>query len=192
MNRITILKALVQRLGYESYLEIGTHKGAAFNRIRCPRKVGVDPDPDSVATHYMTSDEYFARHDEIFDLIFIDGLHHKEQVMRDVEHSLNRLRANGTIVIHDVSPEREEMQRVPRNGAYEWTGDVWKTWVRLRKQGLHMWTLDVDHGVGLIRHGEGKRLHLEGPLTYERLDSNRTKWLNVVDSLDEVLNEAKV
>lgn len=43
-----------------------------------------------------TSDAYFAAYrGPPFDLVFIDGLHHAEQIRRDIDHSLHRHAAPG-------------------------------------------------------------------------------------------------
>ena len=51
----------------------------------------------------MTSDEFFKNNKLFFDLIFLDGLHIlHEQTMKDIDNSLNYLKKNGLIVIHDL------------------------------------------------------------------------------------------
>ena len=49
----------------------------------------------------MTSDEYFSKFKDKFDIIFIDGLHHYEQVKKDIFNSLEILNSNGIILMHD-------------------------------------------------------------------------------------------
>ena len=74
-----------------------------------------------------TSDKYFDFIPEhtVFDLIFIDGFHTKEQVKRDFENSLRCLNQNGFIVIHDTYPwtNREHGYREKQK---QWWGDVYK------------------------------------------------------------------
>ncbi len=141
MNHTEVLNALIEKHKYESYLEIGVQNPHNnFNKIKCAKKVGVDPESNFEGSEYdgvffqLTSNEYFRKtlnskfnHDvRQFDLIFIDGLHHWEQALIDFLYSLQALRGyNGTIVMHDALPKTEIMQRVPRESS-EWTGDVWK------------------------------------------------------------------
>ena len=54
-------------------------------------------DPVEGGTHKMTSDEFFYNNNDKFDIIFIDGLHQYEQVIKDVKNSLNCLTKNGII-----------------------------------------------------------------------------------------------
>ncbi|WP_340581761.1 hypothetical protein, partial [Klebsiella pneumoniae] len=87
MNRIEIIQMHIDKYGYKSYLEIGVQGGDCFRAINCETKVGVDPDTGSAATIHKTSDEFFARNNdmwekEMFDCIFIDVLHHADQVER--------------------------------------------------------------------------------------------------------------
>ena len=72
----------------------------------------------------------------MFDVIFIDGMHQIEYVLRDFNNSCKCLNKNGIILIDDVLPGTEEEQyKIPKNPKYEnnilkytspWTGDVWK------------------------------------------------------------------
>jgi hypothetical protein len=184
-SRTTILNTLIERHNYHSYLEIGQgHRGQNFGWINCRIKIGVDPNKTLNAAYQMTSDEFFAINNDMFGLIFIDGLHHADQVERDIINALNVLNDNGTIVVHDCNPTTKEMQIVPLpRGQAAWTGDVWKTWVKLRatRPDLKMVVIDTDSGCGIIRRGSQKIIELPERLTYEALDKNREKFLNLVD-----------
>ena len=130
--RWDIINQLIKDNGYQSYLEIGVYNKAwNFDKIKCKKKVGVDPNKSVGATFALTSDDFFAQNKEKFDIIFIDGLHHNEQVQSDIHNSLNSLNENGSIVVHDCNPTTKEMQQVPRIQG-EWTGDVWRAWVAYR------------------------------------------------------------
>ncbi len=43
MTRYEIINILIARRGYKSYLEIGVDQGDCFNKVKCEKKVGVDP-----------------------------------------------------------------------------------------------------------------------------------------------------
>jgi len=184
IKRTTILNTLADRYGYRSYLEIGQgRKEDNFAWVTCRKKVGVDPNKEVEAAFPVTSDEYFARHRDAFDLIFVDGLHLADQAERDILNALRVLNTGGTIVVHDCNPTTEEMQRVPWQGQHAWTGDVWKVWVKMRatRADLQMFVVDVDSGCGIIRRGRQRTMALPEELTYEAFAKNRRKWLNLLD-----------
>lgn len=140
------------------YLEIGVEYGECFNEVHFLNKIGVDPDPKfspkSGEIIKLTSDEYFGQYlicetasidsDDCvenikvpnFDVIFIDGMHQSEYVLKDINNSLQVLSTNGTIFIDDILPfNYNEQLKIPIKHYYEngilkygenWTGDVWK------------------------------------------------------------------
>ena len=72
-NRVEILQKIIDTKNYKSYLEIGTFKNEVFDRIKCEKKIGVDPVMQG--TIRKTSDDFFLNNKDKFDIIFIDGLH---------------------------------------------------------------------------------------------------------------------
>lgn len=187
MHHTELLNALVKKFNYQSYLEIGVQDGKNFAAINCPLKVGVDPDPTSKATIHATSDEFFdGWKGQNFDLIFIDGLHHADQVEKDIINATRLLTATGVIVVHDLNPFTEVMQAVPRE-TREWTGDGWKAWVRLRQvRYSEMFVVDTDYGCGVITMSVAASgvPSYQPDLTYSNLCANRKEWLNLI-TVDE-------
>lgn len=185
MTRTELINGLIQKHGFKRYLEIGVNKGANFDRIQCEYKVSVDPDPKCHATFQMTSDEFFdkvARNIHYgFDCIFIDGLHHADQVMKDIVNALFELTPQGFIVCHDMNPQNELFQRVPRETKI-WNGDCWKALVKLREDpDLSIVTVDTDEGCAVIsRHGKKYPFRLTRELTFENLEKHRKEWLNLM------------
>lgn len=142
----------------DTYLEIGVEYGECFNGVHFLNKIGVDPDPKfnpkSGQIIKLTSDKYFAQYliDETtsinfnnceenittpkFNVIFIDGMHQSEYVLRDINNCIKVLSENGTIFIDDILPfNYNEQLKIPIKHFYEngilkygenWTGDVWK------------------------------------------------------------------
>ncbi len=194
IRRSAILNTLVDKYGYQSYLEIGQgNREQNLDWIQCRIRVGVDPAPEVNAAFQMSSDEFFATNNDRFDLVFIDGLHHADQVERDIQNALDILNDKGSIVVHDCNPTEEEMQVHPPSGNIKaWTGDVWKAWARLRatRPDLTMWVVDTDVGCGVIRKGSQKTIEIPDPLTYAQLDTNRAEWLNLV-SVQDFLNRLR-
>lgn len=182
MHRAQIINSLIKKYGYNSYLEIGVSNADCHKLIVCDMKVGVDPEPLSPATYEMTSDEFFEKHREVWDIIFIDGLHHAQQVHKDILNALKVLNKGGTIVCHDMNPMGFQEQFVPRQQK-RWNGDCWRAWVQLRmdKDDLEMYVVDTDEGCGIIKKGKQEKLVIDfdGDLTYDMFDVNREEWLNL-------------
>tara|TARA_Y100000310_G_scaffold333862_1_gene412296 strand:- start:76 stop:783 length:708 start_codon:yes stop_codon:yes gene_type:complete len=203
--RFDIINYFIEKNKYSNYLEIGVRAPkACFNRIIADHKDGVDPVPlgDGEVNYPITSDEFFELikgHKDIkYDIIFIDGLHVYEQVNIDIKNSLNHLKENGTIIMHDCSPptvhhQREEYHGINEQGAVAfttpakstWNGTVWKAYVENRciNPNLTMSVVDTDYGVGILQFGEQKiwnKANLDKCLTYEYLEKNRTELLNLL------------
>ena len=181
MNRTDIINHLAKKIRAQSYLEIGVWNGVNFQNIAVPYKIGVDPDPESPATLKLTSDDFFALNKQKFDLVFIDGLHHADQVEKDIINSLEILNEGGVIVCHDMNPAKEEHQVIPFNGAI-WNGDCWKAFVKLRqtRDDLDMFTIDTDYGCAVIRRGKQTPLVIKERIDFKSFDKNRAAWLNLV------------
>lgn len=190
MNRLDIIKVLANKNNAKSYLEIGVDSGLVFDNISIPHKIGVDPDPLSKATLHCTSDEFFENNTDKFDIVFIDGLHYADQVEKDINNSLNSLNTNGIIICHDMLPNKEKIQRVPRQ-TIEWTGDCWKAWVKLRSQreDLSMFVVDTDYGCGIIKDGSQKTICINDiELTYDNFLIHRSEWMNII-SVEQFIDD---
>jgi hypothetical protein len=187
MKRTDIINVLIQKYGYKSYLEVGTQDPTSnFDKINAECKVSIEPFPRGEVTFVGTSDEYFESitDDVKYDIIFIDGLHHNDQVLKDIENSLNHLSENGTIVCHDCLPSTERMQvRDMHNG--EWTGDVWKAIAELRVEriDLDIKVVDTDYGCGIIRRGTNIPYQTnDNYKSYYYYSMNKWNMLNVISS----------
>ena len=189
MNRIDIINSLIQKNGYNSYCEIGVAGGECFQAIVCENKTSVDPEPLSASVLKMTSDHFFENFEQLnpanFDIYFIDGLHHADQVLKDINNALNHLKPGGTIVCHDMLPINEKMQTIPIGDNVEWTGDCWKAWVELRKtrSDLFMNVVNTDWGCGIISKRDEPNPHLlqtDLELNYANFVQNQQEWMNVI------------
>ena len=143
----------------------------------------------------MTSDEFFKNIAPTlnykYDVIFIDGLHHTDQVDKDISNSLLYLEPNGTIILHDCNPINELRQQVPPNfDIWElgWNGDVWKSIVKFRKNFssdvYNTFVINADEGLGVIENNTpGNPLNLDIPkdLTYDFFNKNRKELLNLLE-----------
>lgn len=130
------------------YLEIGVLYGDTFKGVDISEKVGVDPEfrfdakaVESPATKLFqtTSDDYFFGHagSEQFDIIFIDGLHQFEQVLRDFQNALVCSHPRSVLVLDDTVPndiysanpdqgEALRHRRASGSNDIAWHGDVFK------------------------------------------------------------------
>ncbi len=186
-RRTDLINFLIVQNNYTSYLEIGIADGTNFREIIAPRKVGVDPVPGFPGICRETSDSYFSRNSEMFDIIFIDGLHLHEQVLKDVFNSLAHLNENGIIIMHDCMPfiERHQVRNPPPGES--WNGDVWKAIAHLRmyNSNLSVCVLDMDCGCGIINPRGSQELFPQAPLS-------ALTWAYYVNNKQELLKVKKI
>lgn len=179
MLRTNIIQKLIDDNSYSNYLEIGLGLGKNFNDINIKNKVSVDPNTEYGAIHQMTSDEFFASNTDTYDIVLVDGLHHADQVLKDIENSL---KIADVVVCHDMNPVKKEHQVIPFSGGH-WNGDCWKALVQLRqtRSDIEVVTVNTDEGVSVItKTDNGKTLDNELELTWENFDRNREQWLNLI------------
>ena len=148
--RWNLIQLIIDKYNFKDYLEIGCDKNQSFSKIIVNNKVGVDP--ISGGTIRSTSDDFFLKNlNNNYDVIFIDGLHYYEQVLKDIKNSLKILNIDGFILVHDCLPRTLAHQAVPRYRG-SWNGDVWKSIVELRNDiDLDVITCEIDFGVAIIR-----------------------------------------
>lgn len=214
MNRKKIIQTLMKQKKLSKYLEIGVFSGHIFFWIKSKFKIGVDPDfkfnqfkksaklllnPFNFFNQYFekTSDDFFKENaPEIFsgaklEIALIDGMHEYWFALRDVENTLQYLSENGVIILHDCNPQKKQnavsfAEWEARHFKGTWNGDVWRVVLHLRslRKDINVFTLDCDHGLGVITFGQP-----ENPLnytpeeiakfTFEDFDANRLSWLNL-------------
>ena len=181
-DRIEIIQNIINLKNYKSYLEIGTFKDELFKPIKCERKIGVDP--VSGGNVRKTSDEFFLENNEKFDIVFIDGLHIYSQVKKDILNSVQCLKPNGIVLVHDCMPDSVGKQAVPRY-KMQWNGDVWKAIVDLRqKNNLEIYTCEIDQGIGIITNKKNSSvLKLDIPINkikFKDYYNNYKKYMRVI------------
>jgi hypothetical protein len=195
MLRTDIINYLIQRYDYNSYLEIGVQfPHSNYDKIEIKNKAGVEPYPAQDLLHKhiveLTSDMFFKslEEDVKYDIIFIDGLHTREQCLADILNSLKHLSDNGTILVHDCLPTAEYQTTIEDNGR-EWTGDVWKSIVDIKaKDGLDVSTIDTDWGIGCIRlNADNLGFENQIDLTWENYELLKHELLNI-KSIDQWKN----
>ena len=124
-----------------------------------------------------------------FDIVFIDGLHTYDQVKKDILNSVNCLKENGIVLVHDCMPDSLSKQAVPRYRMI-WNGDVWKAIVDLRqREDLEIFTCEMDQGIGIIKKEKNTSiLEIKKParnLKFKDYYANYKKFLRVI-SVEEL------
>ena len=137
---------------------------------------------------FVDNDDFFQANDEMFDIVFIDGLHTYDQVKKDILNSVDCLKENGIILVHDCMPDSLSKQAVPRYRMI-WNGDVWKAITDLRqKEDLEIFTCEMDQGIGVIKKNKNSSiLNLDKPinnLKFKDYYTNYKEYLRVI-SLEE-------
>lgn len=149
MNTAQRIKKINNFLNIKKYLEIGVQQGHTFNNLELPYKVAVDPlfqfdyknfENPSCKFFETTSDDYFINHSnqDIFDLIFLDGLHEFPQTLRDFNSAIKNSNKQTLIILDDVFPNDVYSSLIknpylfrkmndPENNDGSWHGDVFKT-----------------------------------------------------------------
>ena len=186
-HRWDLIEYLIKKNNYSDYLEIGCDQDQLFSKVKIKNKKGVDP--VSGGNIRKTSDDFFEINDEMFDIVFIDGLHTYDQVKRDILNSVDCLNQNGIILVHDCMPDSLSKQAVPRYRMI-WNGDVWKAITDLRqKEDLEIFTCEMDQGIGVIKKNKNSSiLNLDKPvnnLKFRDYYSNYKEYLRVI-SLKEL------
>jgi len=194
MYRFEIINTFIKNHNFKNYLEIGVFRGQNIREIIAEHKDGVDPTTElgesiPEINYPITSDGFFELikdHNIKYDIIFIDGLHHSNQVDKDIENALNHLVDNGIIVMHDCNPAEEEQTFVPRQTGI-WHGDVYKSALRLRQKYPHKFiTVDTDCGCGVIFNNieEDNKCNIDdliqGEKSWEYFNTNRKQLLNLI------------
>jgi hypothetical protein len=192
-KRFNLINFLIDEYNFKDYLEIGVAFGTCIRNVKAQNKDAVDPvvEPNvrcPEINYEMTSDDFFKLEetkDKFYDIIFIDGLHHSDQVDIDIQNSLKHLREGGFILLHDCNPVSYESQLVPRQ-AVAWNGDVWKSIIRLRWENkLEASVVDTDYGVGVVRRGKSEGINqsihtLENCLDWEYFQNNKKHLLDLI------------
>jgi hypothetical protein len=197
MTRTEVINHLISTKGYKSYLEIGVQfPESNFLKVNAEYKIGVEPFPmvdmKGLGINEVESDNFFdtLAAEQKFDIVFIDGLHTREQCLADILNSLKHLNEGGCILVHDCLPTAE-YQTSKEDNNREWTGEVWKSIVDIQsKNGVRACTIDTDWGIGYITQDFYTDLvpfpdYME--LTWEQYTTMRNQLLNI-KSVDQWKN----
>lgn len=183
MDKSVIINRIIESVKGDSYLEVGYGNGRNFNQIECDNKNAIDPNSTHKECDKITSDDFFKMLPNVcYDVIFIDGLHHADQVRRDI---INSMKCNAkAIIMHDTIPPTKDHQIVPRK-QLSWTGDCWRAVVGFKQAypEVKMETYRADYGLTVI-YPEGKKVkkNFENmDMSYDDFKSNEIELLNIID-----------
>lgn len=195
LSRIDLIKKIIVKKNFNSYLEIGCDNDRVFSKIRVPIKIGVDP--VSGGNYRDTSDNFFKINKKNFDIIFIDGLHEYGQVLKDITNSIKFLNNDGIILIHDTLPSSVHQQATLRYKKI-WNGDVWKSIVNLRnRKDIDIVTCRIDHGVSLVQKKSNENIlnlklsNFKKQLSFRDFYYNYKTYMRLMD-YKEVLSYLKI
>ena len=144
MQRYDLIQKLIDQRWYKSYLEIWVSNGDTFTKIKCDRKLWVDPVAQVEWVVEKMSDDFFNSNTEMFDIVFIDWLHTFEQSLKDLINASRCLNEWGIIIMHDCLPWNEDMASPVSNGG-AWNWDVYKTVIRVYNEWFDIFVIDTDH-----------------------------------------------
>lgn len=201
MKRTDVINHLIQKHGFKRYLEIGLNDSTQnFDKIQCDYKISVDPDPNAMATYCITSDEFFinwrrvevtCKYDNgkkkfvdadtdliLFDCIFLDGEHSEEQLEKDFYNALKILSHGGCIIMHDTSPESEDLTHFPRDKKGSWNGSCYK--FASRVSSISFFTVDIDHGVSVYKNDDYPLIVRNEVITWKLFNKKRKELLNLI------------
>lgn len=230
MHRTDLIQGLISKKKKPTYLEIGVNNGSTFFRIKCAKKIAVDPvfvfsnvkkqlwkivNPYNFGNHYFNqkSNEFFESNKPYlkalngFDVIFVDGMHTFRNSLEDILHSLEYIKSDGTIVVHDCFPPNKIASLPTRSHPSEeeqniegwtgaWCGDVWKSIVYLKKKfsdHLDIKVINSDYGLGVItlkknivnpRKINEDLFEQVNQLTYDELIEDPGSFLNLMSEKD--------
>lgn len=221
-TRAEVLNTLLPLTQAACYLEIGVSLGETFDAIEAPRKVAVDPaflfnwqelQSDTTQYYDTTSDVYFATAcppGQLFDLIYLDGLHTAEQTFRDLCNSLSHLAADGILVVDDVLPNsydsslRSEqdalfLKQHLGNQEQSWMGDTYRIvpLVQTFMPTLALRTVSDNHGQAVIWRTKLPRatlpeIRLAEIASWSFLDVVRQRGVFEVRGLESIVREIEL
>lgn len=192
-NHTDLLNYIAAKTNARHYLEIGVfNPDHNFNKIDVMHKLGVDPDPNAKATVCKTSDEFFdiaKQFGDKFDIIWIDGLHHADQVKKDIINAWRCIPIGGIIALHDCNPPTEATTCIPRGKQREWCGDVFKTICQINSP--FFFTVDFDYGCTVIRKTEDPLEFNDANFEWDHFNSHRTELLNLksIEQAKEIIDQ---
>ncbi len=213
------LRQISVRTQVRHYLEVGVATGSTMSRVGCQHAIGVDPNfilnanvakrKGRVSLFQLASDDYFEGIDtkEVFggtaDLVFLDGMHLFEFLLRDFFNAEAVCSPDSIIAMHDCLPRNALMAHrdfdATRDAAADtpyagwWTGDVWKVIPILRKYRPDLTVTLVDApptGLVLVTGLDPRSTNLKHH--YDEIVSEYTNLPNDFDAIERFNRDEKI
>jgi hypothetical protein len=157
-DHISMIDHLASWIKPESYLEIGVRDGRSLNVVSKYSKEchAVDLQflhknfNNNVILYEMSSDDFFNQKEELlmFDFVFIDGDHSKEQVYKDFLNVSNFVIEEGFVLLHDTSPCYKEFLEP------DWCNNAWEAALEIKNKHNNEWeilTLPFHPGLTILK-----------------------------------------
>lgn len=141
-----------------NYLEIGVRHGTTYKVVEkhCQNCYLVDLKfhdigySENTVRYEMSSDDFFVNveSDKKFDLVFIDGDHSKDQVLKDFQNVEKMVIDDGFVILHDTYPCDERMIDP------EYSNNCWEAMLEIKKNYQDRWeylTLPFNPGLSLLK-----------------------------------------
>jgi hypothetical protein len=110
-NHADFILEIVKLTNCKKYLELGIYDCTTIGKISnyVDYAVGVDIEKKFMKNinftfYHGSTDDYFSKNTELFDIVFIDADHSIESVRKDFSNSLSVLNKYGIILLHDTDP----------------------------------------------------------------------------------------
>ena len=158
-----LIKWLVKLTNCQKYLEIGVSTGDNIYEIRyevdfceCVDTVDNLSNKDKIKFNLESSDNFFVKNSNIYDIIFIDGDHSFEQVKVDFENALKVLNKYGIIILHDTDPIEEFLLQASYcNDSYKIVDYIYEN-----HSELNIITLPIhETGLSLVMRKSDRRIY---------------------------------
>nr|WP_265594328.1 glycosyl transferase family 90 [Haloferula sp. BvORR071] len=188
----------------DSFLLFGLGEGSLFDRVKCSRKVSVDPvdtlsselaasyegESESLRrkpTYRMSAGDFFAQNDDGFDIIVARHPKDGDELRSILYGGLKALNRGGTLVCGEIRAEKPGLES-------ELTGEAeidsrWKEWIKFRAAHpeLRMFVIDTAGGIGVILRNAPAGPVLpplpDTELTWANYIRHRKEWLDLLSPL---------
>lgn len=156
---LEVLERLHSNLRPATYLEVGTLSGSSLALAQCA-SIAVDPrfalEKEVLASKpaclffQMSSDAFFQQYNprmlfgRAVDVVFLDGLHYAEVLLRDFINAERYVKRNSIIALHDCVPQHRDWTTRSILPGAAWAGDVWKVPLILKKYRPDIEMITID------------------------------------------------